>query len=120
MAATKTGLAAAWGRKMPEEGRILSGGCGSVVSTRSKTAEERGEPDKEATSRVGQGSKLKPGDAECTVQVINVVAHQAVSCNLPILVLECNAFLGGSHDCAERSPFTHAWLECRSLPHHVP
>jgi hypothetical protein len=54
MAATKNTLAALWGRKLQDDRKTKSNDHGSVISTRSKAAEDKQMAEKEATSRPPQ------------------------------------------------------------------
>lgn len=57
MAATKNTLAALWGKRVQHDRRTKSDDHGSVISTRSKAAEEK---EKEATSRLAKGDIERP------------------------------------------------------------
>ena len=65
MAATKNTLMAMWGKSSAVKAKENSSDICSVHSTRSRAAEERSAPDKEATSRLSKpdNGRSKPGKA---------------------------------------------------------
>lgn len=60
MAATTNTLAALWGKKLKDERNIKSNDHGSVISTRSRGAEDKIAAEKEATSRLSKPDEGKP------------------------------------------------------------
>lgn len=64
MAATKNTLKAIWGKSSQPKAREVSSDQLSVHSTRSRAAEERSAPEKEATSRLAKPDSERIGPAK--------------------------------------------------------
>ena len=82
MAATKNTLMAMWGKNLQPKAKEVSSDQVSVHSTRSRAAEERFAPEKEATSRLAKPDNVR----EDTGKEAEVLKEIACQVSLQVLI----------------------------------